>query len=229
MTILFLDFDGVLHHENVTLKKCKSPSSVHWLKEHEKKYLTHTGYLVQGANLFEHCERLEAALAPFPFVRIVITSTWRIHFHFDDLKRFLSPGLASRVIGVTPAVFSRDGACQRSREIGSYLRVNKIENVVWIAIDDTDYLFCSGGDNSQVFLVDGSKGFTDANAVALTDLIAQTMEETGIDHYLEAAKREGQERSRELVQSGARTQESMFLISPEIVKTLKFRHRTDEL
>jgi hypothetical protein len=55
------------------------------LKEHEKKYFTHTGYLVQGANLFEHCERLEAALAPFPFVRIVITSTWRIHFHFDDL------------------------------------------------------------------------------------------------------------------------------------------------
>lgn len=49
-----------------------------------------------------------------------------------------------------------------------------------------------------------------------------------LGHCLEAAKREGQERSRELVQNGARTQESMFLISPEIVKTLKFLHRTDE-
>lgn len=92
----------------------------------------------------------------------------------------------------------------------------------------TDYLFCNGGGNSQVFLVDGSKGFTDANAIALTDLIAQTMEEAGIDNYLEAAKSEGQERSQELVRSGAQTQESMFQISPEIVKTLKFRHRTDE-
>ncbi len=45
------------------------------------------------------------------------------------------------------------------------------------------------------------------------------------DVILENAKRESQERSRELVRSGARTQESMFLIAPSIVKTLKIRHR----
>ena len=48
------------------------------------------------------------------------------------------------------------------------------------------------------------------------------------DEYLEAAKREYQERSRELVRSGARTHESMFFIAPSIVKTLKIRHRTTE-
>lgn len=48
------------------------------------------------------------------------------------------------------------------------------------------------------------------------------------DEILEAAKRESQECSRELVRSGERTQESMFLISPAIVKTLKIRRRTTE-
>lgn len=45
------------------------------------------------------------------------------------------------------------------------------------------------------------------------------------DVALEAAKREHQARSRALVESGARTQQSMYLFSPDIVKTLKIRHR----
>ncbi len=48
------------------------------------------------------------------------------------------------------------------------------------------------------------------------------------DEQLEAAKREHQERSRELVRSGARTQESMFFIPPEIAKTIIVTHRTKE-
>lgn len=45
------------------------------------------------------------------------------------------------------------------------------------------------------------------------------------DEFLIAAKRESQERSRKLVRDGVRSQESMFFISPEIVKTLKIKHR----
>ena len=48
------------------------------------------------------------------------------------------------------------------------------------------------------------------------------------DEQLEAAKRERQARSRALVRSGERTQESMFLISPQIARSLKIRHRSDE-
>ncbi|MDR3390941.1 MAG: hypothetical protein P4L77_04315 [Sulfuriferula sp.] len=46
------------------------------------------------------------------------------------------------------------------------------------------------------------------------------------DVQLEAAKRERQERSRALVRSGARTQESMFFIPSDIAKSLKIRHRS---
>jgi hypothetical protein len=48
------------------------------------------------------------------------------------------------------------------------------------------------------------------------------------DMQLEAAKREHQERSRTLVRSGARTQESMFFIPPEIAKTIIVIHRSTE-
>jgi hypothetical protein len=43
-----------------------------------------------------------------------------------------------------------------------------------------------------------------------------------------AAKRARQEESRRLVESGERSLESMFLISPEIVRTIQFRRRTDD-
>lgn len=38
-------------------------------------------------------------------------------------------------------------------------------------------------------------------------------------------KREGQANSRRLVKEGTRTQESMFLISPEVAKASKVRYR----
>lgn len=48
------------------------------------------------------------------------------------------------------------------------------------------------------------------------------------DEILEAAKRDYQEASREKVRSGQRTQESLFFISPSIVKKMRFEHRTEE-
>lgn len=45
------------------------------------------------------------------------------------------------------------------------------------------------------------------------------------DVALEAAKREYQDKSRALVRSGERTQESMFLISPALAKAATVRHR----
>lgn len=38
-------------------------------------------------------------------------------------------------------------------------------------------------------------------------------------------KREGQARSRQLVKDGVRTQESMFLIPPDVAKTSKVKYR----
>lgn len=48
------------------------------------------------------------------------------------------------------------------------------------------------------------------------------------DETLAAAKREQQQRSQQLVRTGARPPESMFLIAPTIAKALVIRHRTIE-
>ncbi|WP_150430726.1 hypothetical protein [Dechloromonas sp. CZR5] len=45
------------------------------------------------------------------------------------------------------------------------------------------------------------------------------------DKVLIAAKRERQEKSRVLVESGERSQESMFFIAPSIARAAKVRHR----
>lgn len=46
------------------------------------------------------------------------------------------------------------------------------------------------------------------------------------DEVLRAAKSGRQERSRELVRSGVRSQESMFLIAPSLARSAVVRHRT---
>ncbi|CAM2158994.1 conserved protein of unknown function (plasmid) [Pararobbsia alpina] len=48
------------------------------------------------------------------------------------------------------------------------------------------------------------------------------------DPVLEAAKRAYQERSRELVRTGQRSQESLYFISPAIVRTIKVHHNSTE-
>ena len=71
--IVFLDFDGVTHPE-----PCK------------------------GVNYFCHLPLIEAVLQEYPAVDIVISSSWRdpeLH-SLDDLRGFLSPDIAARVVGV---------------------------------------------------------------------------------------------------------------------------------
>lgn len=48
---------------------------------------------------------------------------------------------------------------------------------------------------------------------------------TNEDKALASAKRERQARARALVESGVRSQESMFFISPTVVKAAIVRHR----
>lgn len=48
------------------------------------------------------------------------------------------------------------------------------------------------------------------------------------DEILRAAKRKHQEESRELVRSGARTQDCMILIPKSVIRRSTIRRRTDE-
>lgn len=166
--LLFLDFDGVLHHENVTLKRCH-PAARRYLNPHESRFLTHGGNLVEGQDLFEHADRLAATLAPFPDVRIVISSTWREHFRPDKILGFLPLALADRVIGQTPTCDKFGGVGSRLNEVLAYLDGNGFSAESWIALDDQAQLFWDDTENppDNLFILNGEEALSEAAADAL--------------------------------------------------------------
>lgn len=82
--VLYLDFDGVLHHEHVL-----------W---HPRRG-AYAG--LPNFELFEHAPLLEELLAPYPELRIVLSTSWvRQYGCYGSAKR-LPAGLRERVVGAT--------------------------------------------------------------------------------------------------------------------------------
>jgi hypothetical protein len=83
--VLYLDFDGVLHHENCL-----------W---HPRR----GAYLVapERYTLFQHSELLEQMLAPYPAVQIVLSTSWVRRYGMSATAKRLPPSLQERVIGAT--------------------------------------------------------------------------------------------------------------------------------
>lgn len=168
--LLFLDFDGVLHHENVTLRPCH-PAERRHLKPVESRFLTHDGKLAKGEKLFEHADRLADILAPFPRVQIVISSSWREHFRPGKLMSFLPEALASRVIGQTPVYDKFGGVGSRLLEVLAYLEGNGLADQSWIALDDQAQLFWDDTENppDNLIITNACAGITESNVQELIE------------------------------------------------------------
>jgi hypothetical protein len=119
--ILYLDFDGVLHHERVwrhPLKGIRFPAP-------------------DGYTLFQHSTLLEKLLSPYPDVKIVLSTAWQWHLGYAGTAKKLSAGLREMVIGGT---FHSDMNKQLFTEIG---RGHQVWRDVclrkpkrWLALDD---------------------------------------------------------------------------------------------
>ena len=121
-TLLYLDYDGVLHHENVLWHPSRG---------------AYAG--PPGFRLFEHAALLEELLSPYPQMRIVLSTAWvRTYGCYGSAKR-LPPGLRARVIGAT--FHSR---MDRAAHIAKTRGQQVIEDVLrrcpyaWMALDDVD-------------------------------------------------------------------------------------------
>lgn len=120
--ILYLDFDGVLHHENVL-----------W---HPRRgvYAGPPGFV-----LFEHTALLEELLDPYPLMKIVLSTSWvRVLGYSRSVKR-LPPGLRKRVIGAThhSEMYERVFA-EKARGRQVLEDVTRRRPRDWLALDDTD-------------------------------------------------------------------------------------------
>lgn len=83
--VLYLDFDGVLHHENV-------------------KWTPQTGpYLDAPARykLFQHAKLLAQMLEPYPAIKIVLSTSWAHRYGLCHATSRLPDAIVPRVIGST--------------------------------------------------------------------------------------------------------------------------------
>ena len=122
--ILYLDFDGVLHHENVL-----------W---HPKigAYLS----APEGYVLFQHAELLEEILQPYPEVRIVLSTSWVRVYGCTKAAKNLRPALRARVIGATfHSQMDKEAFVGAPRGVQVSSDVLRRKPKDWLAIDD-DYV-----------------------------------------------------------------------------------------
>lgn len=145
--ILFLDFDGVLHPDEV--------------------YLTRKGPKLRGeGELFMWAPALDAELASLPTVQIVLSTSWVRNLGFSRARKYLPESLRARVIGSTwHSSMAKDWAdriwwdqATRHGQIRRY--VERAGVVDWLAVDDDGESWASS-DRTRLVLTDGRLGLSD--------------------------------------------------------------------
>lgn len=120
--VLYLDYDGVLHGENVLWHPRRGAFGGE-----------------PGMVLFEHAPLLDELLRPFPQVKIVLSTSWVRLYGCAGAAKRLPLGLRSRVIGAT--FHSRMNErhfviLERGRQVlADVLRRQPLD---WFALDDMD-------------------------------------------------------------------------------------------
>lgn len=120
--ILYLDFDGVLHHENAL-----------W---HPKK----GAYLCAppGHRLFQHADLLVEILRPYPDLLIVLSTSWVLRYGYSRTAKRLPETLQQRVIGSTfHTAMDQDNfrLLLRGRQV--WADVARRQPRGWLALDDS--------------------------------------------------------------------------------------------
>lgn len=121
--LLYLDYDGVLHHENCL-----------W---HPRRgaYLS----APEEFKLFQHVDLLEKALAPYPAVRIVLSTSWVRRYGCSRAAKKLGSRLQQRVIGATfHSRMNEDLFMTIPRGLQVWEDVLRRKPRDWLALDDVD-------------------------------------------------------------------------------------------
>ena len=127
--LLYLDLDGVVQHEAVL-----------W---HPRRGTFMSPGLAAGRKLFEWIPQLEEALAPFPDVALVLSSTWCIRPGYSKTLKNFPAALRSRFIGGTfhkrwhaadPWLLESFRSTPRGLQIWADVQRRKPKQ--WLALDD---------------------------------------------------------------------------------------------
>lgn len=119
--LLYLDYDGVLHHENCF-----------WHPRRGAYLVAPHGYV-----LFQHALLLQQLLEPYPDIQIVLSTSWLCRYGYSKTVKRLPLGLRVRVIGATyhskmdEAKFKN---LPRGQQV--YEDVLRRKPAAWLALDD---------------------------------------------------------------------------------------------
>lgn len=161
--LLYLDFDGVLHPEDVRVSR-KLGCYVH----------SPAGHL-----LFEHAQLLGYLLMPYPRVSIILSTTWAQHYGVFRAAQRLPEVLRTRCIGGTmPRYISRRRFAEVPRGHQVLQDVERRAPHVWLAIDDTDEGW-SAASRAHLVVSHAVEGI--ANAVVRQDLTDKLLRFTTAD------------------------------------------------
>jgi Swiss Army Knife RNA repair-like protein len=152
MDVLFLDFDGVLH-----------PGKVRYEYGMRQPRL-----MVPRHELFESVAVFEAAIAPYPSIRIVLSTSWVQTLGFEETCAFLPETLQSRVIGATYDFESPDAWrwASMSRYDTIAVDVARRKPTRWLAIDN-DAEGWPENQHSALALVESTRGLACPTSLAL--------------------------------------------------------------
>lgn len=120
--VLYLDYDGVLHHEDV------------W--RHPRKGL-YFGAEGAGHTLFENVGLLAQLLDPYPDVFIVLSTSWVSSLRYSHAASKLPQSLRRRVIGATfHTRMNHDAFASLTRAQQVLEDVQRRQPSAWAAVDD---------------------------------------------------------------------------------------------
>lgn len=121
-SVLYVDFDGVLHPDDV------------WRGRGRGIYL---GEQAAGHQLFEGASLLISALAPYAHVRVVLSTSWVRVLGFSKTLAYLPDALKERVIGATyHSAMPKEWFSRLPRGEQVLGDVNRRQPKRWVAIDD---------------------------------------------------------------------------------------------
>lgn len=153
--VLYLDLDGVVHHEAVL-----------W---DPRRGISMSPVLAPGRELFEWLHYLEEALAPYPAVALVLSSTWCIRPGYANTLKRLPESLRSRFIGGTfhhrvhgSDPWNRADFREVPRGLQIWADVERRKPRKWLALDD-DLDQWPDWARDNLVACDGSTGLSDAN------------------------------------------------------------------
>lgn len=128
MKILFLDFDGCLHADDVYLV-----DGVPVMRR-------------DGAQIFEYANLLAEILEPYLDVQIVLSTNWAAKLSFVRAKLYLPAVLQQRVVGTTYEFCSNKGD---RFDLAGWLELSRFDQIMryvsakgltsWVALDDDNH------------------------------------------------------------------------------------------